>query len=167
MYGPLVFHWCVRDGLQGADARDVTQEVLRTLAEQITRFRVDDQHSSFRGWLRIMTQRRLVDHHRRSKRELAGGGGTSLQQALEQMPAPDASATDDLSQAFPVFDLLERARLEVSDRAWQAFWRTTVDGRSGPEVAAELGCSEAAVYTAKSRVLARIRALAEGERRDP
>jgi hypothetical protein len=37
---------------------------------------------------------------------------------------------------------------------WQAFWRTAVDGAGRKEVAAELGLTVAAVYLAKSRVIA-------------
>jgi hypothetical protein len=44
----------------------------------------------------------------------------------------------------------------------QAFRRLALDGVSGAEAAKELGLSVAAVYAAKSRVLARIRQEAEG-----
>ena len=30
-YGPMIYHWCRRWGLQDADAKDVTQQVLLTL----------------------------------------------------------------------------------------------------------------------------------------
>jgi DNA-directed RNA polymerase specialized sigma24 family protein len=43
------------------------------------------------------------------------------------------------------------------DRTFQAFWRVAVDGRSAEEVAEELGMKVGAVYTAKSRVLNRLR----------
>ena len=41
----------------------------------------------------------------------------------------------------------------------RAFWRTAVEGESGREVAAALGISAAAVYLAKSRVMARLKEL--------
>jgi RNA polymerase sigma-70 factor (ECF subfamily) len=44
----------------------------------------------------------------------------------------------------------------------KAFRRLALDGVSGAEAAEELGVSVAAVYMAKSRVLARIREEAEG-----
>jgi len=40
---------------------------------------------------------------------------------------------------------------------WKACWETVVCGRSGAEVAAELGISVNAVYLAKKRVLSRLR----------
>jgi RNA polymerase sigma-70 factor (ECF subfamily) len=50
-------------------------------------------------------------------------------------------------------------RPEVSDASWQAFWRTAVDGRPAQQVAADLGLSVAAVYHARSRILARLKEL--------
>jgi RNA polymerase sigma-70 factor (ECF subfamily) len=45
----------------------------------------------------------------------------------------------------------------VEPASWQAFWRTAVDGCPGADVAQELGMTIGAVYTARSRVLERIR----------
>ena len=33
LYTPLVYHWCARGGVRGADAEDVAQEVFRAAAE--------------------------------------------------------------------------------------------------------------------------------------
>ncbi len=160
LYGPLVYGWCRRGGLQGADARDVTQEVFRVLSEQIDRFRVDESDSSFRGWLRTVTRWRLSDHFRTQSR-LPARGGTSLRDLIERQPDPDPSHGDDSDapSSSPALELLERARSECSDQAWQAFWRTQFDGLSGAEVAEELGCSVHAVYMARSRIMARLREL--------
>ena len=51
---------------------------------------------------------------------------------------------------------------DAIDPSLQAFKRLALDGISGAEAAQELGLSVAAVYMAKSRVLARIRQEAEG-----
>ena len=48
-------------------------------------------------------------------------------------------------------------RVDFRPPNWQAFWKTTVDGLSPQRVAKDCGMSIAAVYTAKSRVLARLR----------
>jgi RNA polymerase sigma-70 factor (ECF subfamily) len=54
-----------------------------------------------------------------------------------------------------------------SATAWQAFWQTAVEGRCAAEVAAGLAMTPAAVYLAKSRIMARlkerIRQWEEGE----
>jgi len=51
----------------------------------------------------------------------------------------------------------ERVRAEFQDRTWQAFWKTTVDGRTANEVAIELAMTPIAVRVSKSRVLQRLR----------
>jgi RNA polymerase sigma-70 factor (ECF subfamily) len=53
---------------------------------------------------------------------------------------------------------LDAIRGEFEPRTWQAFWKTTVEGRAPKDVAAELAMSAGAVRVAKSRVLQRLRA---------
>jgi RNA polymerase sigma-70 factor (ECF subfamily) len=58
--------------------------------------------------------------------------------------------------------LLELAELEFEPTTVRAFRRLALEGASGSEAAGELGLSLAAVYAARSRVLRRLRELAEG-----
>ena len=58
--------------------------------------------------------------------------------------------------------LLDLVEEEFEPITLQAFRRLALDGVSGAAAARELGLSVAAVYVAKSRVLARIRQEAEG-----
>lgn len=161
LYGPLVFGWCRSKHLKGEDARDVTQEVFRNLAEKIDQFRTDQPGATFRGWLSTITAWRLADFHRRQGREPAAEGGTeNFDQLLQTSESPDSSSLWPNQAAARWLDLLETVRAEFSDRIWRAFWRTTADGLTAAEVATELGCSVGAVYMAKSRVLTRIRSLA-------
>ena len=39
LYGPLVYYWCRRQGLQSADADDVVQDVFKTVAQRVDAFR--------------------------------------------------------------------------------------------------------------------------------
>ena len=50
-----------------------------------------------------------------------------------------------------------RVRMRVKPRTWQAFQLTAMEGRSGADVAAELGMQVAHVYVAKSEVLKALR----------
>jgi RNA polymerase sigma-70 factor (ECF subfamily) len=52
----------------------------------------------------------------------------------------------------------EQVRHQVQEATWQAFWRTAIEGKSGKQVAHALGMTAAAVYLAKSRVVARLKA---------
>ena len=48
---------------------DVFQEVFTSVAQRIGEFHDKNRHSTFRGWLRIITRSRLVDHLRRENKE--------------------------------------------------------------------------------------------------
>jgi RNA polymerase sigma-70 factor (ECF subfamily) len=52
--------------------------------------------------------------------------------------------------------------VEFEPATMQAFRRMALEGASGVEAAGELGLSVAAVYTARSRVLRRLREVAAG-----
>jgi RNA polymerase sigma-70 factor (ECF subfamily) len=53
---------------------------------------------------------------------------------------------------------VEEIRPEVNDVSWRAFQMTAIDGLDPGEVAGRLGVSVGTVYTAKCRVVAKIRA---------
>ena len=56
-----------------------------------------------------------------------------------------------------LFGLAIQLKADFSDRVWQAFWRTAIDGVSAREVADELKMTPHAVRQAKARVLRRLR----------
>jgi RNA polymerase sigma-70 factor (ECF subfamily) len=49
LYGPWVYAWCRRSGLQRADAKDVAQEVFCAVATSLAAFRTIEGKSSFRA----------------------------------------------------------------------------------------------------------------------
>ena len=59
LYLPVVFSYCVKRGLQEADAADVAQEVLRVVSAKIRDFEYEPAHGSFRGWLFQVTRHKL------------------------------------------------------------------------------------------------------------
>jgi RNA polymerase sigma-70 factor (ECF subfamily) len=161
LYAPLVLHWCRGQGLHGADAADVFQDVFRAVVAHVGRFRKERDGDTFRGWLRRITQNKVRDHYRRLGREARGAGGSSARDQLAQLPAP-APVEDELELSGGAEQglfarALELIRGEFEERTWAAFWRTAVDGRAAADVGAELTMSPGAVRVAKSRVLHRLR----------
>jgi RNA polymerase sigma-70 factor (ECF subfamily) len=155
LYGPLLHHWCRRWRLQEQDLADVFQEVFQTLVSRLAEFRRDRKGDTFRGWLYTVTRNKVNDHFRRRRRE---AGSESL---LEDLPAPEAGENGEPADPGALRALflrgLELIRGEFEERTWQAFWRTTVDGRPAKDVGAELAMSPGEVRVAKSRVLQRLR----------
>jgi RNA polymerase sigma-70 factor (ECF subfamily) len=158
VYAPLIYGFARKQGLQDADAADLVQDVLRSVAGAIGRLDYDSRLGSFRGWLFTIARNRLRDTFARGAAALEATGGTGMQQILLEQPAPDEEAAWNADYERRVFGwAAEQVRRDVHDTTWEAFHQTAVEGRSGPEVAANLGLTVAAVYLAKSRVMARLK----------
>src|SRR5262249_9689751 len=78
LYTPLLYHWCARGGVRGADAEDVMQEVFRVAASRLNKFRRDREGDSFRGWLRGITRNLLLGHFRRASRQPQASGDSGV-----------------------------------------------------------------------------------------
>ena len=138
---------------------DVFQEVFRSVAEHIGRFRRDRAGDTFRGWLRTIARNKILDHFRRLQNQPEATGGTDAQQRMQAIPDPlldaDPSEHDVLRQQL--HRVLESLRGEFEVRTWQAFWKVQMDEKSTSDVGAELGMTQAAVRKARLRVLRRLR----------
>lgn len=128
---------------------DVGQEVFLAVVRGLPRFDPGREGATFRGWLRVIATSKVNDYFR--------------DRARQPRPAPVgepwAVAADGAEGSGA--DLLPRllAWLEpqYQPATWQAFWRTVVEDRPAPEVAAALGLTAAAVRQAKARILRRLR----------
>lgn len=161
LYAPLVYGYARRRGLQDADAADLTQEVLRSVAQAVKRWEYDPQRGTFRAWLYTVTRNKLNTFLTRRQRETRAAGDTGILQALEQQPAPedDAAARWQHDYERRVFAwAAEQVRAASEEATWQAFEQTALEGKPAAEVATALGMSVGAVYVAKSRTLARLKA---------
>ena len=158
LYGPLVDFWVRRAGLHAADAEDVSQEVFRSVAGNISRFHKDQPGDSFRAWLRTVTRNKVIDHVRRQGPEPRAVGGSAAQQQLQERPAvPDSEADESREVQWLHRRALELVQAQFEDRTWQMVWQVTVDDRAVNDVARDFGVTPAAVRLAKSRVLRRLR----------
>lgn len=159
LYEPLVYDLARRKGLQDADARDVCQEVLLTVARAVHRWDPEPARGSFRGWLFRIARNLLVNFLTR-QHQPRGSGATSVQELLEAQPSADPSATALFEAEYRrrVFRwAADEIRNEFTPATWQAFWLTAVAGMIPKEAASELGLTIGAVYIARSRVLSRLR----------
>jgi RNA polymerase sigma-70 factor (ECF subfamily) len=159
-YGPKIRGWCRQRGLQRADADDVTQDVLLRLARALRTFEYDPSRT-FRGWLRLVTQHALADFFSRRKRSPGGGTGDDRGLAVLQTAQAHDELLALLNEEFTnvlVSQACAAVRARVEPQTWRAFQLTACENRPGDEVAALLGMNVDAVFKAKSRVLAFIRA---------
>lgn len=162
LYAPLVYGFARKHGLQDADAADLTQDVLQAVSGGIRRFEYDPHRGSFRGWLFTVVRNKLRNFVAAQKRPGRGSGDADAQQRLQEVPAREEEQTAWWDQEYErrVFAwAAEQVRGHFQESTWQAFWQTAVEGKSGQEAARNLGMTTAAVYLARSRIMARLRSL--------
>lgn len=160
LYGPVVYGFARKRGLQDADAADLMQDVLRIVARNAEKMEYDPARGTFRGWLYTVTRNKIYNFLNGQRNRPRGAGDSGAQERLDAIPNPaDESEADwDLEYQRRVSaKAMDRVKHEFQANTWQAFWKTAVDGRAAQEVGAELKMSAGAVYVAKSRVLARLR----------
>jgi RNA polymerase sigma-70 factor (ECF subfamily) len=158
IYSPLVYGLARRHGLQDADAADLTQDVLRTMVLAAPGFAYDHARGSFRGWLFTVARNQLRKYLLARKRQPGTGTGETYDLVCQQ-PAPDEVAAWEQEHRTRLFQLAaDQVRDCFQPSTWQAFWRTSVEGEEARRVGEALEMSVGAVYIARTRGLARIRA---------
>jgi RNA polymerase sigma factor (sigma-70 family) len=160
IYAPLVYGFAQKQGLQDADAADLTQEVLGAVARSAARLDYDPARGTFRGWLFRVVRNELCDFGAARRRHRPGTGDTDVKRWLDEQPAPsaDEAAAWERDYERQLFALAcDQVRRDFQETTWQAFWLTAIQGKSGKEVAGVLGLSTAAVYLARRRVTGRLR----------
>jgi len=165
LYRPLILGWLNRQGVPTRDLEDLSQEVLLSVVKQLPGFQHSGQRGAFRAWLRTIVCRRTADYWRAIDGDTQARGGSGATAALQQIADPDSELNrqwDEEHDWYVLRCLLALVEQEFEPTTLQAFRRLAIDGANGAEAAQELGLSVAAVYVAKSRVLARIRQEAEG-----
>lgn len=165
IYGPVVYGWARRCGLQAADAADVMQDTLASMTTALERYDHNQPGATFRGWLWTITRNKMRDRQRRAGERGAGGTEANLQ--LQQLAQPNLEADEPPSelesdQATARSRALALMRDGFDPRTWQMFWETAVQGRDPAHVAEEMEVSRWAVYKARARVLQRLQEKLNG-----
>ena len=88
LYGPVIYGYARKRGLQDADAADLTQDALRTVAAAAGRLEYDPRRGRFRAWLFTLVHRKLLDYLTSRQRRLQGTGDTQILIRLQEQPAP-------------------------------------------------------------------------------
>jgi RNA polymerase sigma-70 factor (ECF subfamily) len=156
-YQPCIRAWCGDQGLQQADAEDVTQIILERLLTSMREFRYDPARS-FRAWLRTVTMR-ACSRFTFNEHRAAGRKDRSALRLIDEAPARQELAR----RIEEVFDqellelAMETVRGSVAPHTWEAFRLTALLHQSGAEAARQLGMPVMHVYVARQRVQMRLR----------
>ena len=162
IYEQAIYRYCRNRGLQDADARDVTQEVLAAVDKRVNTWKDDPDIGSFRGWLLRVARNVAVDVIRARARKASASGDTRVVRILADLPESGAGGQSAFWSEYRramMHWAAEQVKPEVKDTTWKSFWLTAVEGEKPEAVAEQLGISVGNVYTGKCRVVARIRKM--------
>ncbi|WP_146369609.1 RNA polymerase sigma factor [Symmachiella macrocystis] len=159
LYRPVIFRIARAKGLQHADALDLVQQVLMSVASAIDRYEKQSSQIRFRNWLSRITRNAIIKALSRQPRDQAAGGSVILD-ILSNLPAADPE-TDALINFEYRREQLQRAaekvRSEVQEPTWLAFELTALQQMPIDQAAEVLAVSTGSIYAARSRVMRRIR----------
>src|SRR5262249_34860782 len=129
-YTPRIYGWCRKQGLQGADAEDVTQTVLANVARRIQSF-VYDPGRSFRGWLKAVTRNAWADLVSSCQHGGRGTGDSEVLRRLGRVESGDDLVAELDEKEFErevLQEAMARVQLRVAVHTWQAFTRVAFEG---------------------------------------
>jgi RNA polymerase sigma-70 factor (ECF subfamily) len=165
VYEPWLRGWLSRHELQPADVEDVLQEILVVVSAKLPEFVHSGQPGAFRAWLRTILTNQVRHFLRGQRNRQAVVAPRPLNDWLEQLADPTSALSQQWDQEHDqqiARRLLASIQAEFSPTTWQAFQMLVLEDRPPSEVAQSLGLTHNAVYIAKARVLARLRAEARG-----
>jgi len=161
LYTPLIRAWLKRYEVGGADADDIVQEVLVTAIQELPGFEHRGQKGAFRAWLRRIAVNRLHRHWRGRPRQ----SPAHLDQLFEQLTDPNSELSrqwDEEHDQHVASRLLQLVAGDFQPETWRVFSRVVLNSERPESVASDLNLSINAVWSAKSRVLRRLRQEAAG-----
>lgn len=159
IYRPVIFRTAVARGMQEPDAQDLAQQVLLAVASAIGRWEQRGESTRFRHWLRAVTRNAIVNALTRGPKDRAVGG-SSIQALLvqHQQPDPETESIIDWEYRRQLYRQAARiVRGDVQGDTWRAFELTVIDGNSNRTAAELLGKSLGTIYTARCRIMQRLR----------
>lgn len=161
-YWKLIYSAAIKAGLSDAEAHDVVQETVTTVAKKIKDLKYDPAIGSFKGWLMNTTRWKIADQLR--KRDPAAQSRPTRRDAsqhtgtVERIPDPasiDINAIWDEEWQKNLMDAaLERVKRQVKGKQYQIFDLYVLKNWPVQQVKATLGVSMAQVYLAKHRITA-------------
>jgi RNA polymerase sigma factor (sigma-70 family) len=174
-YWKLIYSAARKSGLADAEAQEVVQETVITVAKNIDRLKYDPAIGSFKGWLLQITRWRIADQFRKRQPDAAkrlSSPDDALTATIERVPDSRVVDLDALWEAEWKDNLLEaaigRVKKKVDPKQFQIFDCYVRKEWPAQKVAERLRVRVGQVYLARHRVAAllkkEIRALEKIDR---
>ena len=157
IYWPVIHRLARRKGLQEADADDLAQQVLMSVARSIEQRPHDAARARFRTWLDKIVRNAALNALSRTKPDRAAGGEAHSEVVHNAASREPDSELLRLELRREIFRWAARQiEKEFQPDTWQAFWRTAIEDRTCEDVAHELNKGVGSIYAARSRVMKRL-----------
>lgn len=167
IYWKLIYGVGRKAGLSDAEAQDVVQETLISVAKHMPTFRYDPSIGSFKAWLLNMTRWRIIGQLRKRQptANRAGSGSTRRTDLVEEMPDPNAFDLDQMWEAEWENNLLQAAlqnlKPQLDPQKIQIFDFYVTKEWPPAKVAERFGVSLDQVYQIKHRMTEALRTEVE------
>lgn len=163
-YWKLIYGVAIKAGLSKAEAQDVLQETVFSVAKKMRGFKYDPADGSFKNWLLLITRRRIADHLRKAYREPlrheSQPDETARTATVEKVPDSAGDGIEAIWDEEWRKNLLDaavaRVRRRVDSKQFQLFDCYVLKHWSAKEVKETFGVSAMQVYLAKHRISALI-----------
>ncbi len=159
LYTPLIFHWARKVGLQQSDAADLVQDVLAIVFRRLPDFQYDAS-GSFRGWLRTVTLNKFREKKRKRVTKVSIASNSMLEMIVS---VQRAESTWDLDYGRMLLKqtmgLMEQ---DFKSETWKALRAVMAEGLTVDQAAESTGVSVWTIYSAKARLMKRLREELKG-----
>jgi RNA polymerase sigma-70 factor (ECF subfamily) len=159
-YWRLIYEVALKAGLGDADAQEVVQETIISVAKEMPGFRYDPARGRFKGWLLQITRRRIADQIRKRVQAAGGRGATPTEtlttEHIDTLPDPADCDLETLWNAEWEKHLFAAAvaniRNQVNPEHYQLFDLYVVQQWPVRKITTTLGVNAGQIYLAKHRV---------------
>jgi RNA polymerase sigma-70 factor (ECF subfamily) len=160
-YSKLIYSAARKSGLTDAEAQEVVQETVITVAKNIDRLKYNPAIGSFKGWLLQITRWRIADQFRKREPDAAKRSHSqddSLTATIERVPDSRIVDLDTVWEAEWKDNLLEaaiaRVKKKIDPKQFQIFDCYVRKEWPAQKVAKQLHVNIGQVYLARHRVSA-------------
>ena len=157
-YRPVIYRIARKRGLQDADAQDLAQKILISVANALPSW--EPREARFRHWLRRVTRNAVLNQLTRRPKDAAVGGTAALELLADQ----SSGEADKLDYEFTLeyrrelyFRAAAMVQAEVAAESWQVFQLAVIENSPIEDVAQQTGKSIGAAYACRGRVMNRLR----------
>ena len=165
VYDSLFRGWLTAQGVHPDDSDDLVQEILLVMMRKLPEFKHQGKPGSFRAWARQVALNCVRRSWRTKKRVPVATGDSEFLSYLNQLSDAGSELTQEWDRQHDrvvVQRLLDLIRVDSDPQLWEAFSLHVVKGEPVSTVTETLGVKPGYVYVAKSRILNRLRELADG-----